>query len=151
MDLLLPCITAGLGILGGWASYTDIRHGIIPNAMIVIGLVIFGLAHFLWGFGVLALIGSAVGLGIGLLFYILTHGIGLGDVKYFAVLGMALGPIGLFYALFLATLGGGLWGTGRILFFHHTHTQSIRLGPWLAAASMAICGYAIGHPAVLFF
>lgn len=66
-----------------------------------------------------------------------------GDLKYWVVLGLALGPVRAAWVLMAAALGAFCWGLIRRL-IRPTAPRTIRLGPWLALASVILAGYWIG-------
>jgi prepilin peptidase CpaA len=103
-------VIAGLlSMFLGWAAISDIRTRTIPNRAI---LVIMGLfipwALLNWGpWAAFALVGSAIALAIGVVFYALGI-VGAGDAKLFAAVALFAGLAHLL-ALGLATaLAGGV-------------------------------------------
>ncbi|AZK59462.1 Leader peptidase (Prepilin peptidase) [Candidatus Desulforudis audaxviator] len=128
---------------GAWALFAvlliatliDLRHGIIPDRVVLAGLVL-GLplvalqswAALLWG--------AAAFLGAGLFMLAIAvisrGGMGGGDIKLAALMGLYLGPAGVALALFLAFLAGGtvavlLLATGR-----KGRKDPVPFGPYLA-------------------
>jgi leader peptidase (prepilin peptidase)/N-methyltransferase len=117
------------------AAVIDLRHRIIPNRLILAGLVL-GLplvalqswTSLLWG--VAALFGA--GLLMLAIAVVSRGGMGGGDVKLAALMGLYLGPAGVAAALFLAFLAGGaaavlLLATGR-----KGRKDPVPFGPYLA-------------------
>jgi leader peptidase (prepilin peptidase)/N-methyltransferase len=123
-------------------ALTDIRRGIIPNA---VNLSIAGLGLFkavITSGAAAALEIGCEGAAIGLIFWLLrrfyfawrkTQGLGLGDVKLLAAAGTWIGVAGLPTLLLIATLAalvaaGSLQLAGRSM----TRQSSLPFGPFLA-------------------
>lgn len=107
------------------ASYTDLTHRIIPNALIVAG-TLGGLAYHLLATAspVHGLVTAASGvLTGGLLLFLpyLFSWTGAGDVKLLAVLGAWLGPGAVILVFVYATLVGGLMAV--IVAVRHGHRR----------------------------
>lgn len=104
MALLLASLTV--------AVITDMHHRLIPNLLVVIGLVI-GIAGHTWLSGVAGFVTATIGACVGLLcllpFYI-SGGMGAGDVKLMAVCGAFLGPVHVVVAAVATLLVGGVLG-----------------------------------------
>jgi len=91
--------------------FVDLDHAIIPNAVIVPGLIVALAAALLridpFGPGPwMALVGGLVGAGVFMLLYVATRGcgLGMGDVKMAALMGLALGPFRLLIAVLIASV-----------------------------------------------
>ncbi len=95
------------------AVITDTHDRLIPNLLVVIGLVI-GIAGHTWLSGVAGFVTATIGACVGLLcllpFYI-SGGMGAGDVKLMAVCGAFLGPVHVVVAAVATLLVGGVLGT----------------------------------------
>jgi prepilin peptidase CpaA len=106
------------------AVITDMHHRLIPNLLVVIGLVI-GVAGHTWLSGVAGFVTATLGTCVGLLcllpFYI-SGGMGAGDVKLMAVCGAFLGPVHVVVAAVATLLVGGVLGTAW-LFRRLTSTE----------------------------
>ena len=94
------------------AVITDTHDRLIPNLLVVIGLVI-GIAGHTWLSGVAGFVTATIGACVGLLcllpFYI-SGGMGAGDVKLMAVCGAFLGPVHVVVAAVATLLVGGVLG-----------------------------------------
>ena len=94
------------------AVITDTHDRLIPNLVVVIGLVI-GIAGHTWLSGVAGFVTATIGACVGLLcllpFYI-SGGMGAGDVKLMAVCGAFLGPVHVVVAAAATLLVGGVLG-----------------------------------------
>jgi prepilin peptidase CpaA len=94
------------------AVITDTHDRLIPNLLVVIGLVI-GIAGHTWLSGVAGFVTATIGACVGLLcllpFYI-SGGMGAGDVKLMAVCGAFLGPVHVVVAIVATLLVGGVLG-----------------------------------------
>jgi prepilin peptidase CpaA len=110
-------------ILVAVAALTDLRSRRIPN-WLVIPFLLAGIAISPWrpdwhgnshGFGWHGLGQSCAGLGLGVLIYgflFWMGGMGAGDVKLSAAIGAWVGPVQLLWALFFASLAGGVMVLG---------------------------------------
>lgn len=122
------------------AAEVDRRHGVIPNRLVVTGIVAGlvlagGLGTLVQGGGAaLASAGLLGGLRVGSAWLTGRPGIGMGDVKLAVVLGLFLGWETL-WVLYLAAVLGGTWGlvglcTGRM----HGATR-LPFAPFMAAGA----------------
>ena len=106
------------------AVITDTHDRLIPNLLVVIGLVI-GIAGHTWLSGVAGFVTATIGACVGLLcllpFYI-SGGMGAGDVKLMAVCGAFLGPVHVVVAAVATLLVGGVLGVAW-LFRRRTSTE----------------------------
>ncbi len=119
------------------ASFVDLHDRIIPNELVLFGLVAGGLMLFLlpypektWLSG---LYGAVAGFGFLLLLALLVKGgMGFGDVKLAAVIGLFLGfpsvAMGLVFAFFAGGFVGGLLLVLRVV----GRKDHIPFGPWLS-------------------
>lgn len=110
--LLITIMLALLGI----AVLSDVRERLIPNQLVVFGLLL-GLTAQTWlegggGFAVAAF-GALVGLLCLLPFYI-SGGLGAGDVKLMAMCGAFLGPLHIVVASVASLLVGGVIGVAWV-------------------------------------
>lgn len=150
-----------LSTLVGWilfsilivALMTDIDHMIIPDKLIIFGLVV-GLAVSIlqvfrplmifrtaWHFSGFA--GGAATGGILLLIAIISMffygeegGMGMGDVKLFVVIGLLSGLKVALMSLWLSFIIGGLAGVVLILVFKKNRKMAIPFGPAIVIATM---------------
>ncbi len=99
---------AGVALI---AAVTDIRARIIPNWLVVTGLVAgFGLNTILYGWQGLG--SSALGFGLALLIYVplfVLRAMGGGDVKLMAAIGCMVGPRNWFEIFIYASVAGGIY------------------------------------------
>ncbi len=98
----------------GVATITDLRSRRIPN-WLVFPFLLVGIGVSTWMNGWSGLIGSAEGLGLGLLLFgilAVMGGMGMGDVKLCAAIGAWIGPHQLFLALVLTGIIGGVMAVG---------------------------------------
>lgn len=104
MIWLVPTIVLAI------ATICDLRTREIPDwlslALLSWGVTakLLGWSHIPW-LGML--VGGGIGLGLGLLLFVLG-GLGGGDGKLIAALGFAIGPLGLMVTLFGMALAGGV-------------------------------------------
>jgi leader peptidase (prepilin peptidase)/N-methyltransferase len=133
-------------------SFIDIEFHIIPNRLVLLGLVV-GLALGLMRPGNpvwFMVLGTAAGFGLMLLVAFLSGGrMGYGDVKLSAVLGLFLGWQAVLLAIFFAFAGGAVYGLILMLFFGKSRKTPVPFGPFLAAA--AIVAYMWSEPIISWY
>ena len=134
------------------SAFVDRKHYIIPNKMIIAGLISgAGLAAALLLEADMVILspsfkslifGGLLGF-LGLLFiYILglvifrQEAFGMGDVKLGAVIGLHLGLLGTGAALYLGFMIGGLMSIVLLLSRRKKKNQAIPFGPFLAAGAV---------------
>ena len=127
-------------------ALTDLHQRIIPNAVVLPSLALFGLA-LLCGAILgrhLDLAAAAIGMfafGGGLLVIALMRpgGMGMGDVKLAGLIGLVLGALGLRHVLVAAGLGILAGGVGAVaaLAMGRSRKAAIPFGPFLVAGAMA--------------
>jgi prepilin signal peptidase PulO-like enzyme (type II secretory pathway) len=125
---------------------TDIKLQIIPDQMLVVGVIVLGLwsVRLPYPEKIIHLVSAGSAF---LFFYLLsslTHGkgMGFGDVKLAAVIGFALGFPGTIIALYIAFLTGAMVGVILLLWGVVAMKSRIAFGPFLilGAVSAAIYG-----------
>ncbi len=135
-DTLTLSILASLMLV---VALTDIDHRIIPNKIVIFGLIV-GVILDIVRFGLnikFILIGIAVGFGFMFLVFVLSRGqMGMGDVKLAAVMGVFLGWQGTLVALFLAFALGSVYGIILMVFFGKSRKAKIPFGPFMALATV---------------
>lgn len=119
---------------------TDLRHGIIPDKVLIAGLVPGLLLTALQSrdalkAGVLAFF--AAGLFMLALAVLSRGGMGGGDIKLAALMGFFLGPAGVAVALFIAFLVGGVAAAALLLTGAKGRKDPIPFGPFLAFGGLA--------------
>ncbi|HWB84094.1 MAG TPA: A24 family peptidase [Bryobacteraceae bacterium] len=125
-------------VLGTVAVVDDLRRCTISNWATAAG-VAAGLMWHGWMAGttgvMLALLGTIVGFGVFLVFY-LAGGMGGGDLKLMAAFGALLGPRLILAASVLAAIAGGLIALTVLVCRRQTrsipYAPAIVLGSWLA-------------------
>lgn len=127
------------------AAVVDIRHRIIPDRLILAGLVL-GLPLVALQSWTALLWGAAGFLGAGLLMLsiavISRGGMGGGDIKLAALMGLFLGPAGVALALFLSFLVGGAAGGFLLVTRRKGRKDPVPFGPYLALGGVTalLCG-----------
>lgn len=117
------------------AALIDYRHKIIPDELIIAGLVLGLPLVYLSGTG--KLIDGLIGfLVAGLLFLIIAlvskGGMGGGDIKLSALMGLFLGWPDIVVALFISFLVGGLSGIILMALGKKGRKDAVPFGPYLA-------------------
>lgn len=133
-------------------SFIDIEFHIIPNTLVLIGLVA-GIALGLMRPGSpvwFMALGLTAGFGLMLIVALLSGGrMGYGDVKLSAVLGVFLGWQAVLLAIFFAFAMGAVYGLILMLAFGKSRKTPVPFGPFLAAA--AIAAYLWSEPIILWY
>lgn len=138
--------TFGLACIFLAVAAVDLRHRIIPDAFVCVGLVIALLGAPLaapfppwrawWGLvvggGTFALVRAAYRRARG------REGMGAGDVKLAALLGAALGDEGWLKAILLASLAASAAGVTLVLMGRATWGTAVPFGAFLAGAAIAM-------------
>lgn len=118
-------------------TFIDMEFMIIPDSLILVGLLLGGLyTIFVWRSPIQPLLGMVTGSG--LLFsiaFLWKGGMGEGDVKYMGVLGIYLGFKLTILSLFLSFLLGAVIGIVLILSGKKGRRDMIPFGPFLSAAA----------------
>lgn len=141
--LLPPARMTLLALVLGAAAVTDLRRGVIPNALTASGALLalaLGLAgaptetltrHVV---AAVATGGGLLGLHVGGVWLTGRPGLGMGDVKLGAVLGLLLGWQAL-WVLYLAALFGGGVGLTGLLLRRWDRTHRLPFAPFVAVGA----------------
>ena len=120
-------------------TFIDMDHFILPNIILLFGLIAFvPLTVFLpfisWRDSFLGAFVGAVPL---LILFLLTKGRGMGpgDVKFMGVIGLYLGWKLSLLTLFLSFILGGIFGILLLATRIKDKTDAIPFGPWIALAA----------------
>lgn len=119
----------------------DLKHYLIPDIMIYLGLVgsliffLFFDRSFLFWNGVLSSLSFAAFFGA-LHFFSGGRWMGFGDVKLAFLMGLVLGSPNLLVGFFLAVFGGSLVGSFLVLFGGRGWKSKVPFGPFLIGGMM---------------
>lgn len=120
-------------------SFIDMEHKIIPNKVILIGLIagvafrLIMINYGVWDY----IVGFLVGGGVLLLISLLSGGgMGGGDIKLMAMIGLFVGWKLTISTLFLAVVLGAIGGIAMILFKIKTRKDYIPFGPYISIACL---------------
>ncbi len=108
-----------------WALYTDLTRRIIPNRLILVGIVAGFLLNAILQGPQAGLLFSVQGLllGVGLLFIpFALGGLGAGDVKLLGLVGALKGAGFVFHVFIAAALLGGILSLAALLRAYHLPT-----------------------------
>ena len=139
-------VTLGYGFMAAFAgllvlvSVMDLRHGRIPDNMVLLGLILGLIAASLQGSllsGVLT--GAGTFLGFTALALVYPSGIGGGDVKLAGVIGLILGWPAILWAVGVALVICGI--TGVAISMSHEPKRTVAFGPFLAGG--AVVGFLV--------
>lgn len=124
----------------GASALIDLKKKIIPNKLVLLGLVLRAIIYILEIFlckdvikdiFVNDLIGFAIGFGVLFLTGLLTKGsIGFGDIKLFAVIGLSIGFMGTLGTLFLGLLASSFGGI-ILLIKYRDKKRTFAFGPFI--------------------
>lgn len=142
--------------------FIDLDHRIIPNGLVIAGLIggiLVFVYNFVYPFEIYGdrhwynpLIGAAVGSGtlllvalIGYLFYKTDDAMGMGDVKIFAPIGILLGWRLTIIALLLAIFIAGISSLVLIIIRKKNRKSTIPFGPFIVTGTFIalMWGYGI--------
>lgn len=118
-------------------SFIDIEHKIIPNKIILTGLIVGAIFRVLmFNYGVWDyVIGFVLGGGVLLLISLLSGGgMGGGDIKLMAMIGLFIGWKLTLLTLFIAALLGAVGGIILIALKIKTRKDYIPFGPYISVA-----------------
>lgn len=149
LTLYFMCFFTSLLIV---AFFIDLDHMIIPNRLILLGLIVGGILivfNFVYGYSVYlsdskidGLIGAATGVGImffleRLLTYVYKGKtvLGLGDVKLYLVIGLFLGIRLTLLTIWLSFILGGVTSLVLVLFFRLDMKSSVPFAPFITASA----------------
>jgi len=127
-------------------SIIDIRHGILPDVIVLPGIVVgFLISCFNpqvgWSASLLGiLIGSGGLFLISKLFELLRkkEGMGMGDIKYLGFLGAVLGPHGIIFTLVIASILGSVYGIVLGILNKRGLSTTLPFGPFLALGAFLV-------------
>jgi len=123
---------AGLLVL---VSVMDLRHGRIPDNVVILGLILGLIAAGLQGTLLSAVTtGAGTFLGFMALALVYPSGIGGGDVKLAGVIGLILGWPAILWALGIALVIAGI--TGVAISMSHNPKRTVAFGPFLAGGAV---------------
>lgn len=130
--LFMPSIPIGLLFLSLLVIFVaDLKYQIIPDSMIVLGIVgaVLNGAHLLPALGSFAFL---------FLLWAVTRGrgMGFGDVKFAVLMGLFLGYPGVIVAFYVAFLTGAIAGVILMLGKKKTLKSKIAFGPFLVAGTV---------------
>ncbi len=128
------------------ATFTDLEHRIIPDEIVVVGIVTgllfsFFLPHITF---FQSLLGLIVGGGSLLLVAIISRGgMGGGDIKLMAMMGSFLGWQAALGTIFLASLMGSIGGLSIVIIQKRKKglKSAIPFGPYLSLAGIIVFFY----------
>lgn len=129
-----------------WVSaYFDVKSFVIPNQIIIIGLiakVLMLATEFIFernGLGVKIveqLITSAILVIVGIVFsIIMKNGIGMGDIKLFAIMGLFFGTMGSLTAIFLSLFASFFVSIAYLIFKKASKKDSVPFAPCALAGT----------------
>lgn len=133
-------INLSLFLLLGFATWTDIRSGLIPNLIIGLGMVsasvlfVAGQLSFEESFGAgFSILGVLIGIRWLSLKFLNKPGLGMGDLKLFFVLGLLLGWT-VFWHLYLAVLLGGSFASVGVIAGYLDRKTLLPFAPFITMA-----------------
>lgn len=139
--LLLTCLLIA-------DTFIDIEHLILPNELLLFGIISFMFLNL--GFSFIpweqALFGAVTGLVPLLVLVILTggNGMGIGDVKLMGMVGLFLGWKLALLTLLMSFLFGGFFGVILLVTKMKNSKDPIPFGPWIALAAFVSMYYGQG-------
>lgn len=124
----------------GASALIDLKKKIIPNKLIVLGLILRAIIYIpeiflckdvIKDIVINDLIGFAIGFGVLFIVGLITKGsIGFGDIKLFAVIGLSIGFMGTLGTLFLGLLASSVGGI-ILLIRYKDKKRTFAFGPFI--------------------
>ena len=134
-------VTVAYGFLAAFTgllvlvSVMDLRHGRIPDNVVLLGLILGLIAAALQGALLSAVVtGAGTFLGFMALALVYPAGIGGGDVKLAGVIGLILGWPAILWAVGVALVICGI--TGVAISMSHNPKRTVAFGPFLAGGAV---------------
>jgi len=130
-------------------SVIDFNEGIIPNPLIIFGLIL-GLIYIVfttigtqsWDIIRDGLTGSLLGAFIIILIILISRGgMGAGDYKLMAVIGLFLGYKKIILVFFFAVIIGGIFAAFLLMFKSKERKSAIPFGPFISTAALIALFY----------
>lgn len=122
-------------------SFIDIDHKIIPNILVILGIIVGLILGLLLRPDTLLfmVLGLLVGAGLLLAIAIISNGgMGGGDVKMAGMLGIYVGWQGVLTAIFVASLLGAIFGICYMLVTGKGRKSTVPFGPFLAVGGLLV-------------
>ncbi len=132
LDLFFAYIFISLLIV---ITFIDLEHMIIPDVLVIPGIIIFLFYPFLSSNSLFLnkLLGGFIGgFIIFLIVFLSRGGMGIGDIKFSIMIGLFLGIKYIFVALILSFIIGGIVGIGLLVFKIKGRKDPIPFGPFLS-------------------
>ncbi|SHJ82680.1 prepilin peptidase [Tepidibacter formicigenes] len=125
-------------------SFIDLKHQIIPDKIIIFGLIYSFILNILYNFKVNMLngtIGLVIGGGIFLIIALVTNAMGGGDIKLMGMLGFILGYKSIILTTLLSFIIGAVVSLILIALKIKSRKDFIPFGPFIAMASLITIYY----------
>ena len=141
LDFIFYCILSSLLIVIGVVDY---KHAIIPNGLVIFGLITGLVYRFILPLSlgleiqwVDSILGLLIGGGFFLLVAVVSRGnMGGGDIKLVGMLGFFLGLKKIIMVTFLSFIIGALFTVPLLAFKKKTKKDMIPFGPFIALSAL---------------
>ena len=140
INTILYCLTASLLLV---ISLIDLKHKIIPDSLIITGLII-GIGFILTDSMLLKrLSGAAIGLILFLGIAVVTNAMGGGDIKLMAVLGLMFGVKGILFITLFSFISGAIASLILLTLKIKGRKDEIPFGPFISLSALIYIFYGI--------
>lgn len=139
INSVLFCIIASLLVV---ISMIDLKHKIIPDSLIITGVII-GIVYILLDRTIIfnRLIGLGIGLGLFLFIAVLTNAMGGGDIKLMAVLGLIFGIKGVLFITLFSFVIGAVISVVLLTLKIKSRKDEIPFGPFISLSALIYIFY----------
>jgi len=140
INTVLYCLTASLLIV---ISLIDLKHKIIPDGLIITGLVLGIIFIITGGMFLNRLAGAAIGLALFLGIAVITNAMGGGDIKLMAVLGLMFGVGGILFITLFSFVTGAIISLILLTLKIKGRKDEIPFGPFISLSALIYIFYGI--------
>ena len=138
INTVLYCLTASLLIV---ISLIDLKHKIIPDGLIITGLVLGIIFIITDGMFLNRLAGAAIGLALFLGIAVITNAMGGGDIKLMAVLGLMFGVGGILFITLFSFVTGAIISLILLTLKIKGRKDEIPFGPFISLSALMYIFY----------
>lgn len=137
---VMYCLTVSLLIV---ISMIDLKHKIIPDCLILTGLVIGSIFIITDNMVLNRLLGSAIGLVLFLAIAVISNAMGGGDIKLMAVLGLIFGIKGILFITLVSFTSGAVISLILLALKIKSRKDEIPFGPFISLSALIYMFYGI--------
>jgi leader peptidase (prepilin peptidase)/N-methyltransferase len=140
INTALYCLTVSLLLV---ISLIDLKHKIIPDGLIITGLVLGIIFIISGGMFFNRLTGAAIGLLLFLGIALVTNAMGGGDIKLMAVLGLIFGVKGILFITLFSFVTGAMISLILLTLKIKSRKDQIPFGPFISLSALIYIFYGV--------